>query len=142
MLQLILSGVFDRFPEIRFYFAETNASWIPWTLYQLDNQYRRFKDNFGVSLARKPSEYILEHCRFGFVDDPWAVQLGDEAIPSHLLMWGSDFPHAASTFPTSRSTLEQTFAGVDEARRRAVLLDNPAAHFGLDLDADITSTPA
>src|SRR5207244_4332469 len=27
--QLLLAGVFDRFPELHFYFAETNAGWMP-----------------------------------------------------------------------------------------------------------------
>ena len=31
MAQLMAAGVFDRFPDIRFYFAETNASWLPST---------------------------------------------------------------------------------------------------------------
>jgi hypothetical protein len=31
---------------------------------------------------------------------------------------------------------------VDESYRRQMLLENPARYYGLDLDADITETPA
>ena len=58
LVQLILSGVFDRFPEIRFYFAETNASWLPGTLYFLDDNYALYRDTFGLELQMKPSEYL------------------------------------------------------------------------------------
>ena len=34
------------------------------------------------------------------------------------------------------------FEGVDESYRRKMLLETPAAFYGLDLDADITETPA
>lgn len=40
--QLIATGVFDRFPDLRIYFAETNASWLPIGLYQLDENYELY----------------------------------------------------------------------------------------------------
>lgn len=40
--QLIAAGVFDRFPGIQFYFAETNASWLPSALWFMDDSYQTF----------------------------------------------------------------------------------------------------
>lgn len=139
--QLIASGVFDRFPEIRFYFAETNASWLPWCLFVLDDNYELFRDWYGVKLAMKPSEYVARHCWFGIIRDPLALELRDR-IPIDHLMWGSDFPHSVGSFPDSRRFLDAAFAGVDPALKRKILLETPAAYFGLDLEADITETPA
>jgi predicted TIM-barrel fold metal-dependent hydrolase len=56
-------------------------------------------------------------------------------------MWGSDFPHSVGTFPRSRDHLDEAFAQVDASTRRQILLETPAAYFGLDLDAEITPTP-
>jgi predicted TIM-barrel fold metal-dependent hydrolase len=141
LVQLLTSGVFDRFPEIRFYFAETNASWLPSALYFLDDNYALYRDIFGAKWDRSPSEQILAHCWFGIVRDPVAFRLGD-AVPWANLMWGSDFPHSVGTYPASRQHLDEALATVDPAVRRRILLENPAEFFGLDLEADLTPTPA
>ena len=56
-------------------------------------------------------------------------------------MWGTDFPHSVGSFPHSQEFLDKTFDGKDDLRRK-ITLENPAKYFGLDLDADITETPA
>jgi predicted TIM-barrel fold metal-dependent hydrolase len=140
--QLLAAGVFERFPELEFYFAETNASWLPSTLYFLDDNYDLFHDWFGVHLDRRPSEIVLQHCHFGIIRDPVALQMGPSLIPFDNIMWGTDFPHSVGSFPDSRQWLDDAFSVVDEKLKRQVLLENPARYFGLDLDADITETPA
>jgi predicted TIM-barrel fold metal-dependent hydrolase len=138
--QLIYSGVFDRFPHIRFYFAETNASWMPSSLFFFDENYELFHDWFKVQLKMKPSEYIRKHCWFSIIRDPMALRLRDH-LPVDKLMWGSDHPHSVCTFPHSRETLAEIFQGVPEQIKRKLLLENPAAYFGLDLNKPITPTP-
>ena len=61
--------------------------------------------------------------------------------PLDNIMWGTDFPHSVGSFPHSQEFLDTAFAGKPELRRK-IVLENPAAYFGLDLDADITETPA
>jgi len=141
MAQLMAAGVFDRFPEIRFYFAETNASWLPFTLSFMDDNHEIFSSAFGGrKMALTPSEYVAKHCHFSIIRDPVAVQIAD-LLPIDNLMWGTDFPHSVGSFPDSQQFLDDTFAGRDELRRK-IVLENPARYFGLDLDADITATPA
>lgn len=139
--QLITSGVFDRFPEIEFYFAESNIAWLPWTLFVMDDNYEIFRHWYGVTLDRKPSEYIRQHCYFGIVRDPVGVQMCD-LIPMEHVMFGSDFPHSVGSYPNTRKFLDEAFEGVDPSIRRKVLLETPARYYKLDLEADITETPA
>jgi len=140
MAQLMAAGVFDRFPEIRFYFAETNASWLPFTLSFMDDNHEIFATAFGGrKMALTPSEYVARHCHFSIIRDPVAVRIAD-LLPTDNLMWGTDFPHSVGSFPDSQQFLDTAFAGRDDLRRR-IVLENPARYFGLDLDADITETP-
>lgn len=141
MSQLICAGVFDRMPELQFYFAEVNASWLPWGLFVLDDNYEIFRGAFDRKLERKPSEYILDHCWFGIIRDPKAVQM-HEHVPFDRLMFGTDFPHSVGSYPNTKQFLDEAFDGVPDALRRKMLLENPAAYYGLDLEADITETPA
>ena len=141
MSQLVVAGVFDRFPEIQFYFAETNASWLPWGLFVFDDNYRIFKGPYNRTLDRLPSEYVIDHCWWGIINDPRSVRLR-EHLPFHRLMFGSDFPHSVGTYPNTRKFIDDAFEGVDDSYRRSMLLENPAHFSDLDLDADITETPA
>jgi predicted TIM-barrel fold metal-dependent hydrolase len=131
LAQLIVAGVFDRFPDIEFYFAETNASWMPWAFFVLDDNYEIFRGAFDRKLERKPSEYIKSHCWFGIIRDPNAIAR-HEHVPCDRLMFGSD----------SKKFLDDAFAGLDPSLKRMMLLENPARYYGLDLNADITETPA
>jgi predicted TIM-barrel fold metal-dependent hydrolase len=139
MAQLMVAGVFDRFPDIKFFFAESHASWIPWTLQFMDDNHRIHSTGFGAKMALTPSEYVAKHCFFSIVDDPLAIELSDR-IPMDNVMWGSDLPHSVGTFPNSRQVLDAMFEGkpalLDQVVRR-----NPAAYFGMDLEAPITETP-
>jgi predicted TIM-barrel fold metal-dependent hydrolase len=140
MSQLIVAGVFDRLPKLEFYFAEVNASWLPWALFVIDDNYEIFRGPYDRKLARKPSEYILDHFWFGIIRDPKAIAMRDY-VPFDRLMFGTDFPHSVGTYPNSKKFLDGCFEGVPESYRRKMLLENPAKYYGLDLNKDITETP-
>jgi predicted TIM-barrel fold metal-dependent hydrolase len=140
LAQIIASGLLDRFPELEFYVAETNAGWMPEALFMLDDNYTIFKPWFGVTLKQLPSEYVKERFYFGIIRDPLAIQLR-EHLPADRLMWGSDFPHSVGSFPKSREWLDIIFQGAPQDLKRKVLLENPAKFYGLDLNKPITATP-
>ena len=137
---MVVSGAFDRIPELRIYLAETNASWMPAVFYMMDDSYELFRDWYGVHLALKPSEYAREHFRFGIVRDPLALKMRD-LLPAEDLMWGTDFPHSVTSYPRTREWLEIIFGDVPAGLRRRILLENPIEFFGLDATASLTETP-
>ncbi len=140
MVRMVLSGVFDRIPELEIYLAETNASWIPGALYMIDDSYQIFRHWYGVDLARKPSEYVWKHFHFGIVRDPLSMRMRDLLDLDHI-MWGSDFPHSVSSFPKTSQWLDEIFGPCTEAERHQVLVDNPCAFWHLDPSAPVTPTP-
>lgn len=140
LTQLITSGVFDRFPELQLYFAEVNVAYLPAALYYIDRDYRVYNEWFQVPLARKPSEYVLDHVWFGAIQEHLALRMG-EFFPVDRFMFGTDFPHSVGTFPDTRTYVKDAFAHLDAATRRKILVENPATFLGLDPDAAITETP-
>jgi len=46
------------------------------------------------------------------------------------LLWGSDYPHAESTFPRSREILETILQGVPEEEKAKIAGDNTARLYG------------
>jgi predicted TIM-barrel fold metal-dependent hydrolase len=145
MAQMIVNGTFDRIPELRFYFAEINAAIFPASMYYMDRDYLEYNSWFQLELKRMPSEYMKAHGLYGMVREPFAVRVGAELpedMPLDLFWWGSDFPHSVGTFPNSRHYIDETFGPLDDTLRHKILVGNAAEHLHLDLDADITETPA
>lgn len=138
VLQLTLAGVFDRFPDLQIYFAETNTGWLPSAYEQLDDTYNRSRHwmerYFGLpQLIHAPSFYLKEHCLWGFVRDLFGVRLRHE-IGIERQMWGSDFPHAAGDWPHSHLAIDEMFENVAEDEKYLMLAGNTRRYFHLDDD--------
>ena len=100
-MQMVFAGVFDRFPKLKIYFAETQIGWIPNWLEQMDYSYDRNRHwserLLGMKpLMRQPSEYVREHCWWGVLLNPIGVRLRHE-IGVDRIMWATDFPHSKPT---------------------------------------------
>jgi predicted TIM-barrel fold metal-dependent hydrolase len=135
-IQFILGGVFDRFPELRIFFAETQIGWIPFFLQQADLRYERHYSWAERLLNLKPlpqlpSEYIRQHCYWGFQYDPVGVE-NRHHIGVERVIWATDFPHQESEWPNSMSVVEENFAGVPEAEKRRMVAENVIEFFHLD----------
>ena len=118
MAQLIVNGTFERFPELRFYFAEINAAIFPAVALLHGPRLPRVQqlvparapeDAVGVHEGRtRSTAWCASRSRCGS-----AQELPDD-MPLELFWWGSDFPHSVGTFPHSRKYIEETFAGLDD----------------------------
>ena len=138
---MVLSGVFDRIPDLRIYLAETNAGWMPEAFFMMDDSYKLFKHWYGVELKMLPSEYARRHFYFGIVRDPVALKMGD-LVPVENLMFGSDFPHSVSSYPNTKEWLDMMFADLSTELRHKMLVETPCSFFGLDPEAPLTPTPS
>ena len=134
--QLILDGVFDRFPRLRIYWAENNIGWLPYFYQQMDQAYKVSASwaerLLGLKrLSRLPSEYLREHALWGFFDDPIGVELRHH-VGVDKIMWSTDFPHIVTHWPRSLEVMEQQFAGVPDDERELMLAGNAVRFFRLD----------
>ncbi|HEV8298337.1 MAG TPA: amidohydrolase family protein, partial [Acidimicrobiales bacterium] len=71
LIDLIFSGVFDRFPNLRLVFAEVDCGWLPYFKEQLDDGYYRYR--FRFDLQKLPSEYVEQHVHFTWVTDTYGI---------------------------------------------------------------------
>jgi predicted TIM-barrel fold metal-dependent hydrolase len=133
--QWVLSGLFDRFPSLRIFFAENQIGWIPFFLQGADIRYNRHvhwaERLLGFKpLPHLPSEYIREHCLWGFQFDRVGVELRHRINLDHLI-WGSDFPHQESDWPDSMGVIERNFEGVPEDEKYKMVCGNAIEFFHL-----------
>jgi predicted TIM-barrel fold metal-dependent hydrolase len=123
MSKLIYSGMFDRFPGLVMVAAEVGAGWIPNLLEHMDDHWWRNRVWTGSQLQRLPSEYFRRNWNVTFIREPFAVAVR-HWIGVDNLMWSSDYPHHRHDWPYSRRIIEESFGGVPESEKRAMIRDN------------------
>ena len=129
---MLFAGVFDRFPRLKIGSVEHETAWIPHWLKQMDFTYRErpvFTKGWKSASGMLPSDYWARNMFVEFMEDDLGVELRNHIGVDNML-WGSDFPHAESTWPQSKQFLDRIFAGVPEADRRKITSDNAAKLFG------------
>jgi len=136
-VQMILAGVFDRFPDLRVLMAENQIGWVPTFMTVADERYNRHLHwaeqllGFRPLPNGHPSDYIRRHILWGFQRDPAGVELR-HWMGVENLVWGSDFPHQESEYPNSRSVIEQNFRNVPDSERHEMVCGNIARFLHLD----------
>jgi len=148
---LILSGVFDRFPNLGFTITESLSSWIPDALAKMDEVWDTAHAGMSVTqlsaptldgiddvlCKRRPSEYWSE---IGFcgvsVTNLAEMQLRYE-IGLTSMMWGIDYPHPEGAWGQAMEWFQASLgnAGVTPDEARLILGENAARLYHLDLDA-------
>ena len=71
-----------------------------------------------------PATCFKSNIFIGFPEDDLGIQRGHVGVDN--LLWGSDYPHAESTFPRSREILEEIFQGVSEEEKAKIVGENTA----------------
>ena len=143
-VQLLLSGVFERFPRLKFVMTEMGCAWLPPLLKQLDGHLQSIRDTGRIGELRfepehrlplSATEYFERNCWLGVSQPGAADAKARELIGRDRFMWGSDYPHNEGTHPFTREHLRQRFHDVPAEELQPVLADNAAKLYGFDLDA-------
>ena len=91
---LILDGVLERHPHLKFGVIELGSVWVPGFMKQLDSAFEAFSrhEERLQSLSLKPSEYINRQVRVTpYPTEPtgWVIK----EAGSDIFMFSSDYPH-------------------------------------------------
>ena len=129
---MVFSGIFERYPALQTGTAEFDVAWAPFFLDRMDHLYTERATMFGIRRFKSgalPSEVFRQHVFLSFQEDVLGVQLRHYVGVDNLL-WGSDYPHAESTFPRSREVVAQILAGVPEEEQAKIAGENTARVYG------------
>ena len=136
---LILGGVFERHPKLKYVIAENGAWWVPDIVSRMDSKWegdhatRKFGPAaFRSGLAMKPSGYVDRNCWLAASVMGAAEIDRREQIGVGNIMWGSDYPHPEGTWPHTREWLAERFRGVAEHDARRILGLTAAEVYGFD----------
>jgi predicted TIM-barrel fold metal-dependent hydrolase len=133
---MVFAGVFDRFPKLKVGSVEHETAWIPHWLKQMDFTYLErpvFTKGWKSAEGMLPSDYWKRNMFVEFMEDDLGVQMR-EYIGVDNMLWGSDYPHAESTWPKSQDFIARIFKGAPEADVKKIISDNAARMFGFSLN--------
>jgi predicted TIM-barrel fold metal-dependent hydrolase len=135
---LLWSGVFERFPRLRFAVTEGGCWWLADLLWRWDISYTqehatKKMGNIAPKLRMLPSEYVDRNVKIGSSNTRRREIARRFEIGVGNIMWGNDFPHPEGTWPHTKQWCREAFwdCPVDDTRR--ILGLNAAEFYGFDV---------
>jgi len=134
--QLVLAGVFERFPKLKIFFAETRLGWVPFWLEHMDLWYQRHlgwaEEYLGFKpLKEPPGHYVRNNIYFSVQYERVAIEQRHNVGVDHI-MFATDFPHIENEWPNSRRVIDKIYADIPDDDRRRIWAGNAVEFFHLD----------
>jgi predicted TIM-barrel fold metal-dependent hydrolase len=137
---LVIDGVFDRFPKLKFGAIELGASWLPSLMKFLDSGVAAFgKEERLQKLSGRPSEILRRQLRvtpYPHEDARWIIENSGE----EMCLFSSDFPHVeGGRNPLKR--FNDSLEGAGERAKRRFYRDNFIDLMGAGLEPSLHDLP-
>ncbi|MGH7824061.1 MAG: amidohydrolase family protein [Candidatus Binatia bacterium] len=126
---LIFSGILDRYPRLKWACAETGLGWVNYVLEACDHEWER-RHLWNEDIKTKPSEVFRRQIFVDFWYEKAGIELRHN-VGVDQIMWESDYPHIAATYPKSWRFVEETLVDVPESERKQMLYENAMKLYGL-----------
>lgn len=128
---VIGSGLMDRYPELRYGVLESGFGWLPFWSRRMDDQ--MIYMGYTAELKHKISDYVTGGRFFASIElheGSAMARLFNELMGDHVLMFGSDYPHAESRFPESADLALTWQNALGAEPMKKLMWDNPVRFFG------------
>ncbi len=123
MIDMVFSGLFDRFPTLNVFIAEVDFGWVPYVKEQIDNNYHRIDPTSHFNLKELPSATIEKHFHFGYMTDTFGLQHRN-FVGAERILWSSDYPHISADWPYSWRTIQSSLSGASVKEKDLILHRN------------------
>jgi predicted TIM-barrel fold metal-dependent hydrolase len=130
VLCVVVGGLLERFPKLRFAFMEAGCGWVPYWMERLDEHYE-FLQPTVPWLTKPPSEYMKSGQMF------YAFEMDEKTLPfvagfvgAERLVFATDYNHSDSKFPhTVEEVMERK--DISEALKTKIMGENAAKLYNL-----------
>jgi predicted TIM-barrel fold metal-dependent hydrolase len=133
--QMVLSGVFERHPNLRLAVTEQAGHWVQGIIRDMESSYfQPYAADLRKEVKRRPRDVWATNCFVGasMMSDTEA-RLSLEPDGHQLnLMWGRDYPHVEGTWPHTRLCMRKTFAGLAPDNVAPLIGGTAIRMYGLD----------
>jgi predicted TIM-barrel fold metal-dependent hydrolase len=130
---MIYTGLFERFPSLKFVHAEVDWGWLGFWTEIMDQVVRQHGYWADWPMQRKPSEYVGRNVFVTGLDDVEGfrqARLGSDLV-ARAAMFSIDYPHEITLFGNTQQVLAELTQGLDPAVKHAILAGNAMRVYGL-----------
>ena len=124
MSNLMVSGILDKYPNLKIGLIESGAGWVPFWLEAMEHQLSEFRTTENRGLKMRPKEYFKKHFWVTFWFESFAPKHMLDEIGVDRLLFETDFPHPTSLYPGVQDKLVEIMGGHDYATRKRILESN------------------
>ncbi len=111
---LMWTGIFKKFPDIRIALSEGGIGWIPYALERMDYVHEHHHAWTGADFGGlRPSDVYRKHIITCFIDDASGLEQRHR-VGVDSMTWECDYPHSDSTWPHSPELLGKTLHGIPD----------------------------
>lgn len=141
LMDLIFTGVLERYPKLTFNVVESEIGWIPFILQQWDYYVERFGSTKADSprplpISMLPSEYFDRQMSGTFFNDPVGGKLL-ESWGQNNCMWSTDYPHPNSPWPRSREFLAKNLGHLPVETLNKLVRENAARFYKIAIPTPV-----
>lgn len=128
---MLVSGILDRFPDLKILFADTGFGWLGFILEAADHQFGNFHLKEQHGYPQTPVELFRRQCfATGHYGEASVRRVCDYPGAAHM-MWSANLPLDSATWPDTANAIERAFRGLDPGVRTQVAHENAAALYRL-----------
>ena len=120
----IVSGLFDRHPDLKWVSVESACGWIPFILEALDYEMNENAPEETRALKKLPSEYFKSNLYATFWFERNNIQAMVDAVGEDNILFETDFPHPTCLYPKPLELVADKIAPLSPEVQRKILGEN------------------
>ena len=140
MSNLMVSGILDKYPNLKVGLIESGSGWVPFWLEAMEHQLDEFRTRENRGLKMRPKEYFRKHFWVTFWFESYAPKHMLEEIGVDRVLFETDFPHPTSLYPGVQDKLVEVLGGYDFETRKRILQGNAADLYNLSFPTSSAQT--
>jgi predicted TIM-barrel fold metal-dependent hydrolase len=135
LIDIVLSGVLERFAGLTVAYPECNVAWMPYVLQRMDMLWERRQDNARrrINLRELPSSYVRGQVFGCVLDDVVGIRTQDHGIGLDRITLEVNYPRANANYPGAAERAAQICAEaqLNDDQAYGLLRGNAIKAFGL-----------
>jgi predicted TIM-barrel fold metal-dependent hydrolase len=134
---LLLSGVLERHPDLKFVSVESGIGWVPFVLEAVDYSFAEARFGDDTEVRTKPSELFARQVYACYWFEQFAPRRLLDAIPVSNVLFETDFPHPICLHGDVRGTIDAGLADATPEQRRKILWENAAELYRVEVPVEV-----
>jgi predicted TIM-barrel fold metal-dependent hydrolase len=133
MSNFMVSGILDKYENLKIGLIESGIGWVPFVLEMLEHQFDEMRTIEDHGLRRRPKEYFAKNFWVSFWFEQFAPAHMLEEIGFDRVLFETDFPHPTSLYPGVQERLVQSVGHYEFEKRKRILETNAVELYKLNV---------